>query len=163
MADSLLLSMTVNGVSVKRHTAARTLLIDFLRDDLGLTGTKLSCDVQVCGACTVLVDGLPVSSCAFLAADADGRSVTTIEGLADGDELAPVQRAFTECSAMQCGYCTPGFVLATEALLAEVPHPADTEIRHALKGNLCRCTGYRPIVEAVRLAARLRQEMETRR
>jgi aerobic carbon-monoxide dehydrogenase small subunit len=158
MAESLVLRTTVNGTAVARAVAARTLLADFLRDDLGLTGTKVSCDAQVCGACTVLVDGLPVSACSILAADADGRGVTTIEGLADDDELSPVQRAFTECSAMQCGYCTPGFILATEALLADVPDPADAEIRHALDGNLCRCTGYRPIMEAVQLAARLRQE-----
>ncbi|HEY6496095.1 MAG TPA: (2Fe-2S)-binding protein [Trebonia sp.] len=158
MAESLVLRATVNGAPVERPVAARTLLADFLRDDLGLTGTKVSCDVQVCGACTVLVDGLPVSACSFLAADADGRRVTTIEGLADGDELSPVQRAFVECSAMQCGYCTPGFVLATEALLDDVPDPSDAEIGHALDGNLCRCTGYRPIMEAVRLAARLRRE-----
>lgn len=163
MADPVVLSTTVNGAAVQRDVAARTLLADFLRGDLGLTGTKVSCDVQVCGACTVLVDGLPVSSCSFLAADTDGRTVTTIEGLADGDELTPVQRAFTECSAMQCGYCTPGFVLATEALLADVPDPSGAEIQHALDGNLCRCTGYRPIMEAVRLAVRLRKETETPR
>ncbi|HVT66222.1 MAG TPA: (2Fe-2S)-binding protein [Trebonia sp.] len=158
MPDSVFLSTTVNGAVVKRDVRARTLLSDFLRDDLGLTGTKVSCDAQVCGTCTVLVDGLPVSACSFLAADTEGRAVTTIEGLADGDELSPVQRAFTECSAMQCGYCTPGFVLAAEALLGDVPNPSDAEIRHALDGNLCRCTGYRPIMEAVRLAARLRRE-----
>jgi aerobic-type carbon monoxide dehydrogenase small subunit (CoxS/CutS family) len=158
MSESLPLNTTVNGGAVERQVAARTLLSDFLRDDLGLSGTKVSCDAQVCGACTVLVDGLPVSACSFLAADTEGRSVTTIEGMADGDRLSPVQRAFTECSAMQCGYCTPGFVMATEALLAEVPDPSDAEIKHALDGNLCRCTGYRPIMEAVRLAARLREE-----
>lgn len=158
MPESVVLSTTVNGALVRREVRARTLLSDFLRDDLGLTGTKVSCDAQVCGACTVLVDGLPVSACSLLAADTDGRAVTTIEGLADGDRLSPVQRAFTECSAMQCGFCTPGFVLAAEALLSDVPDPSEAEIRHALDGNLCRCTGYRPIMAAVRLAARLRRE-----
>jgi aerobic-type carbon monoxide dehydrogenase small subunit (CoxS/CutS family) len=158
MGETVSLRATVNGGAVEREVAARTLLADFLRDDLGLTGTKVSCDAQVCGACTVLVDGLPVSACSFLAADIDGRGVTTIEGLADGDRLNPVQRAFIECSAMQCGYCTPGFVMAAEALLADHANPTDAEIKHALDGNLCRCTGYRPIMAAVRLAARLRQE-----
>lgn len=163
MTESLLVRVTVNCRDVEREIAARTLLIDFLRDELGLTGVKPSCDAQVCGACTVLVDGLPVSSCTFLAADTDGCEVTTIEGLADGDALHPVQQAFVDCQAMQCGYCTPGFVLAVEALLADLPDPTDEDIYHALDGNICRCTGYRPIAEAVRRAARLRRERETAR
>jgi carbon-monoxide dehydrogenase small subunit len=161
MAESLLVRVTVNGRDIERVIAARTLLIDFLRDGLGLTGVKPSCDTQVCGACTVLVDGLPVSSCTFLAADTDGREVTTIEGLAEGDALHPVQQAFVDCQATQCGYCTPGFVLAVEALLACLSDPTDEDIYHALEGNICRCTGYRPIVEAVRRAVRLRQGRET--
>ncbi|MCG6204240.1 (2Fe-2S)-binding protein [Rhodopseudomonas sp. HC1] len=152
MADSasLDISFTLNGAPQTRTVAAFALLIDFLRDDLALTGTKRSCDVQVCGACTVLVDGLPVSSCTSLAADIDGKSVITVEGLAQHGELSPVQQAFVDHAAMQCGFCTPGMVLATTALLESHPHPTEQEIRHYLRGNICRCTGYIKILEAVK-------------
>jgi aerobic-type carbon monoxide dehydrogenase small subunit (CoxS/CutS family) len=130
--------------------AAFALLIDFLRDDLALKGTKRSCDVQVCGACTVLVDGLPVSSCTSLAADIDGKSVVTIEGVVQHGELSRVQHAFVDHAAIQCGFCTPGMVLATTALLESHPHPTEQEIRHYLRGNICRCTGYIKILKAVK-------------
>jgi carbon-monoxide dehydrogenase small subunit len=149
---------TVNGEPVERDVESRRRLADFVREDLGLLGTKLSCEVQVCGACTVLVDRQPVSSCTYLAVDVDGSQVTTVEGLADGDELSAVQRAFVEESALQCGFCTPGFVVAVTALLEETPDPTEAEIREYLDGNLCRCTGYAQILHAVRAAARMRQE-----
>ena len=126
----------------------------FLREQLGLKGTNVGCDTSSCGACTVLVDGESVKSCNQLAVQADGCEVTTIEGLASGDELHPVQQAFHEQHALQCGYCTPGFVMASVSLLAENPNPSEEEIREALEGNLCRCTGYHNIVEAVQAAAR---------
>lgn len=150
---------TVNGRPVDARIPTRLLLADFLRDRLGLTGTKVSCGTQVCGSCTVLVDEQPVSSCSYLACDVDGRDVTTVEGLADGEELSPVQQAFVSCSALQCGFCTPGFVVAATALLRENPAPTEQEVAHHLEGNLCRCTGYAPIVEAVMEAAR-RQRSE---
>jgi carbon-monoxide dehydrogenase small subunit len=147
---------TINGADVECEVEARTLLVDLLRNQLGLLGTKISCGVQVCGACTVLVDGLPVSSCMYLAVDVDQRQVTTIEGIApeQGDSLSPVQQAFVDAGAIQCGYCTPGYILAVTALLDANPEPSDREIKHFLDGNLCRCTGYQPILEAVRLASR---------
>jgi len=152
MADlaSLDISFTLNGAPQTRSVAPFALLIDFLRDDLALKGTKRSCDVQVCGACTVLVDGLPVSSCTSLAADIDGKSVVTIEGLVQHGKLSPVQQAFVDHAAIQCGFCTPGMVLATTALLERHPHPTEQEIRHYLRGNICRCTGYIKILEAVK-------------
>jgi aerobic-type carbon monoxide dehydrogenase small subunit (CoxS/CutS family) len=146
---------TVNGRPVEQTVPTRMLLAEFLRDRLGLTGTKVSCGMQVCGACTVLVDERPVSSCSFLACDADGAEVVTVEGLARDGELTPVQRAFVDCSALQCGFCTPGFVMMTTALLKKCPRPSDEQIDHHLEGNLCRCTGYEPIVEAVHRAAEI--------
>jgi len=143
-------AFTLNGRPTEASIEPSELLIDMLRDRMGLKGTKRSCDVEVCGACTVLVDGLPVSSCTTLAADVDGKSVVTIEGLAKSGELSRVQRAFVEHAAMQCGFCTPGMVLATTALLATNPKPSDVEIRHFLRGNICRCTGYIKILEAVK-------------
>jgi carbon-monoxide dehydrogenase small subunit len=143
-------AFTLNGRPTEASIEPSELLIDMLRDRMGLKGTKRSCDVEVCGACTVLVDGLPVSSCTTLAADVDGKSVVTIEGLAQSGELSRVQRAFVEHAAMQCGFCTPGMVLATTALLATNPKPSDGEIRHFLRGNICRCTGYIKILEAVK-------------
>lgn len=140
---------TVNGQDVARDLSARLTLAEFLRDHLGLTGTKVSCELQVCGACTVLVDGLPVSSCTYLAVDVDGREVVTIEGLAPEEELHPIQQSFIEHFALQCGYCTPGFVMMAHALLAERPSPTAEEVAEYLEGNICRCTGYRPIVEAI--------------
>ena len=148
------ISLTVNGESHEAEVEPRQLLVYFLREELGLKGTNVGCDTSSCGACTVLVDGESVKSCNQLAVQADGCEVTTIEGLAQGDELLPVQQAFHEQHALQCGYCTPGFVMASVSLLAENPAPSEAEIRGALEGNLCRCTGYHNIVEAVRAAAR---------
>ena len=139
----------LNGERVAGRIEPRELLIDVLRERHGLKGAKRSCDVGVCGACTVLVDGLPATSCTTLACDVDGHEVTTIEGLARAGELDPVQRAFVEHGAMQCGFCTPGMVLAVKSLLALHPNPTEEEARHFLRGNLCRCTGYVKIVEAV--------------
>jgi carbon-monoxide dehydrogenase small subunit len=146
----LTLSLAVNGELREALIEPRELLIDVLRDRFGLKGTKRSCDVQVCGACTVLLDGLPTSSCSMLAADAQGREILTIEGVARDDGLDPVQQAFVEHGALQCGFCTPGFVLAVKALLELNPAPSEEEIRHFLNGNICRCTGYVKILEAVR-------------
>jgi aerobic carbon-monoxide dehydrogenase small subunit len=143
------ISLSVNGREVVREVKAQELLLDFLRDSLGLTGAKRSCDVQVCGACTVLVDGLPVSSCCFLAAQADGHEVTTIEGLAERAEFARLEDAFTRHAGLQCGFCTPGMLLTVSALLASGELGSEDEIKRNLSGNLCRCTGYRGIVEAV--------------
>ncbi len=140
---------SVNGRQVVRDLAPQELLLDFLRDSLGLTGAKRSCDVQVCGTCTVLVDGLPVSSCCYLAADAHGKSVTTIEGLAERPEFERLEDAFTRHAALQCGFCTPGMLLTVTALLEHGELGGEEEIKHNLAGNLCRCTGYRGILEAV--------------
>jgi aerobic-type carbon monoxide dehydrogenase small subunit (CoxS/CutS family) len=147
------IATTVNGAAYSGWVPNRRTLAQFLRDDLGLTGTKVSCELQVCGVCTVLVDGEPVSSCTYLAADVDGRRVETVEGLASGDHLHPLQRAFVENFALQCGFCTPGFLMMAKALLERNPDPSEEEIRDYLDGNICRCTGYRPIVAAVRAAA----------
>ncbi len=147
------ISVEVNGVERRAEVEPRQLLVHWLRDALGLTGTKVGCDTSLCGACTVLVDGRAVKSCTQLAVQADGSRVTTIEGLADDGELQVLQRAFWEEHALQCGYCTPGMILAAAGLLAQEPDPEETAIRQALKGNLCRCTGYHNIVKAVRRAA----------
>ena len=147
------ISISVNGTPREADVEPRQLLVHFLRDQLGLTGTNVGCDTSSCGACTVLVDGDSVKSCTMFAVQADGAEILTIEGLADGDELHPVQRAFHEQHGLQCGYCTPGFVMAAVALLRENPAPSEHEIRHGLEGNLCRCTGYQTIVEAVQAAA----------
>jgi carbon-monoxide dehydrogenase small subunit len=144
------LAFTLNGKPVSVEVESSELLIDALRDRFALKGVKRSCDVEVCGACTVLVDGLPISSCTTLAADVEGCSVMTIEGVAPDGKLSPVQRAFVEHAAMQCGFCTSGMVLATTALLALNPKPNDRDIRHFLRGNICRCTGYIKIIEAVK-------------
>ena len=146
--------LTVNGESQEAEVEPRQLLVYFLREQLGLKGTNVGCDTSSCGACTVLLDGESVKSCTVLAVQADGSEVTTIEGLASGDALHPVQQAFHENHALQCGYCTPGFVMATVSLLKEQPNPSEDEIRRALEGNLCRCTGYHNIVRAVEAAAR---------
>jgi aerobic-type carbon monoxide dehydrogenase small subunit (CoxS/CutS family) len=148
-----LVRTTVNGRPVEARIPNRMLLAEFLRDRLGLTGTKVSCGMQVCGACTVFVDERPVSSCGFLACDIDGADVVTVEGLATDDGLTPVQQAFVDCSALQCGFCTPGFVMMCTALLRKIPNPTEEQVAHHLEGNLCRCTGYEPIVEAVMHAA----------
>jgi aerobic carbon-monoxide dehydrogenase small subunit len=146
-------AITVNGERREAEVEPRQLLVYFLRDQLGLTGTNVGCDTSSCGACTVLVDGESVKSCTVLAVQADGAEVTTIEGLAGNGDLHPVQQAFHEQHALQCGYCTPGFVLATISLLHENPNPSEEEIRHGLEGNLCRCTGYHNIIRAVQAAA----------
>jgi carbon-monoxide dehydrogenase small subunit len=147
-------TFTLNGRSVTREVENRRLLVEVLREDLGLTGTHVGCDTSQCGCCTVLVDGQAVKACAMLAVQAEGRTVTTIEGLkGEGGALHPIQQAFVECHGLQCGFCTPGMVVSTAALLAEHPRPTDDQIVHALEGNLCRCTGYVNIVESVRQAA----------
>jgi carbon-monoxide dehydrogenase small subunit len=149
------LTLVVNGVEHAARAEPRRLLTDFLREELGLTGTHVGCELGACGACTVLLDGVPVRACLMLAVQAGGRSIETIEGLADGDDLHPVQQAFSECHSFQCGFCTPGVVMTTVALLAETPAPTEREIRAALGGHLCRCTGYTSIVEGITRAARL--------
>jgi aerobic carbon-monoxide dehydrogenase small subunit len=148
------IAITVNGSRHEQDVEPRQLLAYFLRDQLGLKGTNVGCDTSSCGACTVLLDGESVKSCTVLAVQADGTEVTTIEGLAREGELHPVQQAFQEQHALQCGYCTPGFVLAAVSLLDKHPNPSEEEIRHGLEGNLCRCTGYHNIVRAVQAAAR---------
>jgi len=145
--------LTVNGTPVTREVENRQLLLELIRDGLGITGTHSGCDTSQCGACTVLVDGRAVKSCTMLAVQADGCAVTTIEGLGSPGNLHPLQQAFVECHGLQCGFCTPGMVMSAAGLLAENPAPTDDQIRHALEGNLCRCTGYVNIVEAVRQAA----------
>jgi len=147
------IQLTVNGRRYEREVDAQTRLLDLLRESLHLTGTKEGCGEGECGACTVLIDGRAVNSCLVLALQADGADVLTIEGVADGDRLHPIQRAFVDAGGVQCGFCTPGFIMSTYALLRENPDPTNDEIRHALEGNLCRCTGYEKIVDAVRLAA----------
>ncbi|VTU35366.1 Carbon monoxide dehydrogenase small chain [Variovorax sp. PBL-H6] len=147
------IALVVNGERQEADVPARRLLSDFLRDDLHLTGTKRGCETGVCGACSVLIDGEVVKSCLSLAVHADGCSVTTVEGLAQDDRLHPLQEAFMRCGGLQCGYCTPGFLIASCALLAKNPAPSEHEVRHGLDGNLCRCTGYSQIVESVLDAA----------
>jgi carbon-monoxide dehydrogenase small subunit len=146
-------SITVNGVTHTRDVEPRLLLAHFLREELGLTGTNVGCDTSQCGVCTVLMDGLAVKSCTVLAVQADGSSVTTIEGLASDGKLHPVQNAFWEKHGLQCGFCTPGMIITVVDLLQRNPRPTEEEIRHGLEGTLCRCTGYQNIVEAVKYAA----------
>jgi aerobic carbon-monoxide dehydrogenase small subunit len=146
-------SLAVNGVRHEVDLEPRELLVYVLRERLGLTGTNVGCDTSSCGACTVLVDGESVKSCTLLGVQADGAELTTIEGLAQNGTLHPLQQAFHEQHGLQCGYCTPGMVMAAVSLLAENPDPSEDEIRHGLEGNLCRCTGYQNIVKAVRAAA----------
>jgi carbon-monoxide dehydrogenase small subunit len=146
------IALTVNGSRIEREVESRTLLVHFLREELGLTGTHVGCDTSSCGACTLHVDGEAVKSCTILAVQADGSSVVTIEGLGAGG-LHPMQQAFHERHALQCGYCTPGMIMAAVHLLERNPSPTEDEIRHGLEGNLCRCTGYQNIVEAVQQAA----------
>ena len=151
-------AVEVNGVAYERDVEPRTLLVFLLRDEIGLTGTNVGCDTTSCGACTVLLDGESVKSCTVLAAQADGRSITTIEGLANGEELHPMQRAFREHHGLQCGYCTPGMVMAAVSLVAENPDLDERQVREGLEGHLCRCTGYHNIVAAVLDAARSSRE-----
>jgi aerobic carbon-monoxide dehydrogenase small subunit len=152
------INVTVDGVSYVDQVEPRLLLVHYLRETIGKTGTPIGCDTSNCGACTILMDGSSVKSCAVLAVQADGSDITTIEGMAGngvraGSELHPLQRAFHEEHALQCGYCTPGMIIAAADLLRDNPHPSDEEIREGLEGNLCRCTGYENIVRAVRRAA----------
>ena len=147
------ISVTVDGASYTDEVEPRTLLVHYLRESLGKTGTVVGCDTSNCGACTVHLDGRSVKSCNVLAVQADGHEVTTIEGLAEGDELHPVQKAFHECHALQCGYCTPGMIMQSVDLLNDNPQPSEEAIRAGLEGNLCRCTGYHNIVRAVQMAA----------
>jgi carbon-monoxide dehydrogenase small subunit len=151
--DLVSIGIEVNGVPHRMKVKASALLLDVLRDDLGLKGTKRGCDQGQCGACTVLLDGRPVLSCILLAVQADGKKITTIEGLAGDGELHPLQEAFIAEGAAQCGFCTPGMLLSAKALLDQNPEPADEEIRQAMSGNLCRCTGYAKIIRAVKKAA----------
>jgi aerobic-type carbon monoxide dehydrogenase small subunit (CoxS/CutS family) len=152
------ISVDINGQAHEGEVEPRTLLSDFIRHGAGLTGTKVGCEQGVCGACTVQLDGEPVRSCLMLAIQANGRSLRTVEGLSGGDDLHPLQRAFHEAHALQCGFCTPGFLMSTEAFLREHPDPDHDEVREALAGNLCRCTGYLGIIEAVEHAAREMRE-----
>ncbi len=146
-------SMTINGQAITRTIDARTLLVHFIREHARLTGTHVGCDTSNCGACSIMIDGESAKSCTVLAVQADGSSITTIEGLSGPyNGMSAVQEGFRQCHGLQCGYCTPGMVMATTSLLREVPDPTDEQIRHGLEGNLCRCTGYQMIVESVRWA-----------
>jgi aerobic-type carbon monoxide dehydrogenase small subunit (CoxS/CutS family) len=153
MSELVPIIARVNGHSVTDEVEPRLTLAEYLRDRLGLIGTKVSCEMQVCGVCTVLVGGAPVSACTYLAADVDGHEVTTIEGLGREGDLHPLQQAFIDEFATQCGYCTPGFIMMAAALLEVNPHPTRDDVVHYLEGNICRCTGYRPIIDAVISAA----------
>ena len=148
------ISINVNGVDHAAEVEPRLLLVHYLRDVLGLTGTHIGCETSICGACTVLLDGQAVKSCTILAVQADGSNLTTIEGLATNGDLHPVQEGFWEKHGLQCGYCTPGMIIAASQIIDRNPNPSREEIRHGLEGNLCRCTGYQHIVEAVEYAAK---------
>ncbi len=153
------ITVTVNGKARSAGVETRLLLVHFLRETLGLTGTHIGCDTTTCGACTVLLEGTPIKSCTVFAVQADGRELTTVEGLMSGGSLHPIQQGFHEEHGLQCGYCTPGMMLTAVALLAENPNPTDEQIRWAISGNVCRCTGYQNIVKAVQhAAAKLREE-----
>ena len=159
MADTMVapnmvtVTMTVNGKEYTQAVEPRTLLVHFIRENLGLTGTHIGCDTSSCGACTVHMDGSSVKSCTVLAVQADGAQITTIEGLGSADNLHPVQEGFWEMHGLQCGYCTPGMIMAGVSLLKRNPNPSEEEIRHALEGNICRCTGYHNIVKAIQAGA----------
>jgi aerobic-type carbon monoxide dehydrogenase small subunit (CoxS/CutS family) len=153
-SEHLNVTAEVNGVNVTESVETRATLAQFLREQLGLTGTKLSCEMQVCGVCSVLVDGEPVSACTYLAADVDGRRVETVEGLSNPGGLHPLQQSFVDNFALQCGFCTPGFLMMATALLRRNPDPSEEDVKDYLDGNICRCTGYEPIVHAVLDAAR---------
>ncbi|MEW6287029.1 MAG: (2Fe-2S)-binding protein [Chloroflexota bacterium] len=153
MSNTFELTVTVNGTRYERSVEPRTLLSDFLRHDLGLTGTHVGCEHGVCGACSVLMDGQPIRSCLTFAVQAHGHEITTVEGLGTKEELHPIQQAFQEAHGLQCGFCTPGILTTVKAFLEQNPDPSEEEIREALSGNLCRCTGYQHIIEAVELAA----------
>tara|TARA_B100001750_G_C15407543_1_gene546033 strand:+ start:434 stop:1045 length:612 start_codon:yes stop_codon:yes gene_type:complete len=148
------ISMTVNGKACDGEVEARTLLVDFIRDHLGLTGTNIGCDTSQCGSCTIMMNGKSVKSCTTLAVQADGSTVTTIEGLATNGDLHPLQQAFWDEHGLQCGFCTPGMIMASVGVLQDNPNPSENEIRHSLEGNICRCTGYQNIVKAVQSASK---------
>ena len=148
------ITININGVQRSAEVEPRLLLVHFLRENAGLTGTHIGCETSLCGACTVLMDGRAVKSCTVLAVQADGRTVTTVEGLATGDQLHPLQNGFWEEHGLQCGFCTPGMIMCSHDLLDRQPNPSDSDIREALNGNVCRCTGYQNIVAAVRNASR---------
>ena len=153
VASSRQITVTINGTVYEREVEARKLLIHFIRDDVDLTGSHIGCDTGNCGACSVIVDGTLVKSCMMLAVQADGAEIETVEGLADGDELAVLQQAFSDHHALQCGYCTPGMLMSATALLRANPNPSEAEIKKGIQGNICRCTGYWNIFEAVKTAA----------
>ena len=153
MATNVSVSITVNGVEHTADVEARMLLVHFLRDELALTGTHIGCDTTHCGACTVLLDGVPIKSCTMFAVQANGLAITTVEGLARNGDLHPLQAGFKEEHGLQCGFCTPGMMLTASALLESNPSPSEPEIRRAISGNLCRCTGYQNIVKAIQYAA----------
>ena len=153
MADRVSVSVSVNGTAYARDVEPRDLLVYFLREELGLTGTHVGCDTSQCGACTVLIDNRPVKSCTLFAVQANGRQLTTIEGVANNGALHPIQEAFWNEHGLQCGFCTPGFIMTTLALLQSNPNPSEDQIRKGLEGNLCRCTGYTNIVRAVQVAS----------
>ena len=150
---SITINTKINGQSVSASAEASTSLLEFLRDTLEYKGTKLCCNTGECGACTVIYNGKPINSCVTMAADANGAEITTIEGLADGDKLHPVQQAFIDTGAVQCGYCTPGYIMSVKALLDRITQPTAEDIEEAVSGNICRCTGYAKIVDAIHLAA----------
>ena len=154
MSSKRAIRLTVNGKEYERSVEVRMTLADFLREELGLTGTHLGCEHGVCGACTLLFDGEAVRSCLMLAVQADSASLMTVEGLAQGEQLHPLQQAFQEHHALQCGFCTPGFLMTAYALLKENPEPTEEEAREGISGNICRCTGYQPIIEAILQASR---------
>lgn len=160
MKPTKTIALVVNGERYERTVGTGRMLLDFLREDLALTGTKYGCGEGECGACTVLLDGKPVNSCLVLAVQADGREIVTVEGLSNGDVLHPLQQAFIDKGALQCGYCTPGMLMSSYALLQENASPTDEEIAEALAGNLCRCTGYQKIYDAVHEAAKVMREGE---
>lgn len=147
------INLSINGQKHEADVEPRLLLVHFIRDLAGLTGTHIGCETSICGACTILMNGKTVKSCAILAVQADGAEITTVEGLAKNGELHPVQEGFWECHGLQCGYCTPGMIMSACGLLKENPNPTEEQIRHGLEGNLCRCTGYQNIVESVKYAA----------
>ena len=153
VSSSRQIAVTINGTVYEREVEARKLLIHFIRDDLDLTGSHIGCDTGNCGACSVIIDGTLVKSCMMLAVQADGAEIETVEGLADGDELAVLQQAFSDHHALQCGYCTPGMLMSATALLRANPNPSEDEIKKGIQGNICRCTGYWNIFEAVKTAA----------
>ncbi|MCU7874506.1 MAG: (2Fe-2S)-binding protein [Candidatus Thiodiazotropha sp. (ex Lucinoma borealis)] len=157
-AQTVSVEISINGSHYQREVEPRLLLVEFIREEVGLTGTHIGCDTSYCGACTVILDGEPIKSCTLFAVQADGGEVITVEGLEQNDELHPIQQAFSQHHGLQCGFCTPGMLMSSLALLAENPTPSEKEIRKQLGGNLCRCTGYQNIIKAVQAAAKTMQE-----